>query len=437
MTDKQRKLSTEAYKGVRDFYPEDMFIQKHIFDLWKKHVEAFGYVEYNASVLEPSELYKAKSGDEIVNEQTYSFKDRGDRDVTLRPEMTPTLARMVAGRKRELGFPLRWYSIPNLFRYEQPQRGRLREHWQLNVDIIGVESIQAEIEIIQIAYNLTKAFGLKDADFEIRINNRMIVNYVLKDVFALSDEQSHVLSKLIDRKEKMSAEEFKDKVATIFEATPDKAQKFLTLINSQNFEEYTGHLPQTKEEHESLCLIKEVIVGLEALGIRNVRFDQTLMRGFDYYTGTVFEVFDNNPKNRRAILGGGRYDEILGIFGEEKVPFIGFGAGDVVVRDLMETYGTLPTFKPAARLAICPTDLPFIPYANEIAQKIRQAGISVAVDYTQKKIGDKVKNADKNGIPYVICVGEEEQKSGKFKIKNLKTREEVSLNEENIIKSLR
>ena len=136
MTDKQRKLSTEAYKGVRDFYPEDMFIQKHIFDLWKKHVEAFGYVEYNASVLEPSELYKAKSGDEIVNEQTYSFKDRGDRDVTLRPEMTPTLARMVAGRKRELGFPLRWYSIPNLFRYEQPQRGRLREHWQLNLNII-------------------------------------------------------------------------------------------------------------------------------------------------------------------------------------------------------------------------------------------------------------------------------------------------------------
>lgn len=145
------KLGTEPYKGVRDFYPDDMIVQNQIFDIWHSIVRKYGYQEYNASVLEPSDLYKAKSGEEIVNEQTYTFIDRGEREVTLRPEMTPTVARMVAGRKRELAFPLRWFSIPNLFRYEQPQRGRLREHWQLNVDIFGVESIQAEVEIIQIA----------------------------------------------------------------------------------------------------------------------------------------------------------------------------------------------------------------------------------------------------------------------------------------------
>lgn len=435
MAEKNKKLSTEAYKGVRDFYPEDMFIQKHIFDLWKKHVEAFGYVEYNASVLEPSELYKAKSGDEIVNEQTYSFKDRGDREVTLRPEMTPTLARMVAGRRRELGFPLRWYSIPNLFRYEQPQRGRLREHWQLNVDIFGVESMQAEIEVIQIAYNLTKAFGLSDNGFEVRLSSRKLVNYCLNDVLGLDLDKAHVISKLIDRKDKMSAEEFKTKVASVI--TNDKMlATFLTLMNSKNFEEFSSHLPQTKEEHEGLKQIKEVIVGLETLGISNVRFDQTLMRGFDYYTGIVFEVFDKNPENRRAIFGGGRYDDILAIFGEDKVPAVGFGHGDVIVRDLMETYGTLPSFKASALFAICPTDLPFLPYANEIAQKLREAGINVAVDYTQKKIGDKIKNADKNGIPYVICVGDEEQKSGTFKLKNLKTREEVEVVENKIVEKL-
>ncbi len=164
------KLSTDPYKGVRDFYPEDQFIQNYIFGVWKKTVENSGYEQYDASLLEPSEIYKEKSGDEIVNEQTFTFIDRGGREVTLRPEMTPTVARMVAARKRELGYPLRWYSIPNLFRYEAPQRGRLREHWQLNVDIFGIKTVEADIEIVALAYNIMKNFGAKDEDFEIRLN---------------------------------------------------------------------------------------------------------------------------------------------------------------------------------------------------------------------------------------------------------------------------
>src|ERR1035437_10037839 len=171
-----KKLSTEAYKGVRDFYPEDMFVQKHIFERMRKAVEKFGYSEYGASVLEPSDLYKAKSGEEIVNEQTYTFKDKGDREVSLRPEMTPTVARMIAAKLKEFSFPLRWYSIPNLFRYENPQRGRMREHWQLNVDIFGVKNLNAEVEAIAIASKIMRNFGLKDADFEIKINNRVIIN---------------------------------------------------------------------------------------------------------------------------------------------------------------------------------------------------------------------------------------------------------------------
>ena len=159
MSDKS-KLSTESYKGVRDFYPEEMFIQNHIYKIWKKVVESFGYSEYTASLLESAELYKAKSGEEIVNEQTYTFTDRGGREVTLRPEMTPTVARMVAGREKNLIFPLHWYSIPNLFRYEKPQRGRLREHWQLNVDLFGVDSVDADIEIITIAHQIMTKFQL-------------------------------------------------------------------------------------------------------------------------------------------------------------------------------------------------------------------------------------------------------------------------------------
>src|ERR1700729_362662 len=170
-------LGTDPYKGVRDFYPEDMAVQSYIFDTWRKVVERYGFVEYNASILEPAELYKAKSGEEIVNEQTYTFTDRGEREVTLHPEMTPTVARMVAAKARELTFPLRWYSIPNLFRYEKPQRGRLREHWQLNVDMFGVDSADAAVEIINLAYDIIKAFGAGNESFEIRINNRRLINF--------------------------------------------------------------------------------------------------------------------------------------------------------------------------------------------------------------------------------------------------------------------
>jgi histidyl-tRNA synthetase len=310
-----KKLSTESYKGVRDFYPEDMAIQNHIFGIWRKCVEKYGYEEYTASVLEPAELYKAKSGEEIVNEQTYTFIDRGEREVTLRPEMTPTVARMVAHKKRKLAFPLRWYSIPNLFRYEQPQKGRLREHWQLNVDIFGVESLNAETEVIQIAYDITKSSGLKDTDFEIRINNRKLMNYITRDVLGLDAKSAHAISKLIDKKRKIDGNTFKEEISKI---TGEKAPIMLALLNSRNFEEFTKNLPQTKDEHEGIREIREVIDMLEKLGITNAVFDQTLMRGFDYYTGIVFEIFDKNPENRRSLCGGGRYDDLLSLFGVKK-----------------------------------------------------------------------------------------------------------------------
>lgn len=417
------KLSTDSYKGVRDFYPEDMAIQNQIFNIWRDVTTKYGYQEYNSSVLEPADLYRAKSGDEIVNGQTYTFTDRGDREVTLRPEITPSVARMVAARKRELGYPLRWFSIPNLFRYEQPQRGRIREFWQLNVDIFGVDNLQAEIEVIQMAYDITKAYGLSETDFEIRINNRKLMNYVTKDVFALNDEQAQKISKLIDKKNKISPETFKLLAEEILN---EKTQQFLTLINSNNFEEFTKNLPQTKEEHEGLREIKSVIKNLEKLGVTNIRFDQTLMRGADYYTGIVFEVFDKNPLNKRAVFGGGRFDDLLGLFGGEKVSAVGFGAGDVIAKDLLETYGKLLKTDSVypADIYICLMNREVADYGQEIAQAIREKGIKVGIDFSFRKIGEQIKNADRVHIPNVIVLGEEEVKTGQFKLKNLKSGEE-------------
>lgn len=435
------KLSTESYKGVRDFYPADMAIQKRIFGIWRNIVEKYGYEEYSASILEPADLYRAKTGDEIVNEQTYTFTDRGDREVTLRPEMTPSLARMIAGRRRELIYPLRWYSIPNLFRYEQPQRGRLREHWQLNVDIFGVDSINAEIEIINIAYDITYSYGLKSIDFEIRINDRKLMNYITRDVFGLEEVQAKKLAKLIDKKDKLQPQNFE---LVCREILGDKFEQFLTLLNSENFEEFTSRLPQTKEEHIGLKNIKAVIAGLEKLGITNVRFDQTLMRGFDYYTGIVFEVYDKNPTNRRSIFGGGRYDDLLSLFGNEKISAVGFGAGDVIAKDLMETYGSIPKENETkaskgltADIMICIVGRENTSYALDLAQSLREKGLRIAIDLSEKKVGDQISNAGKRKIPKVICIGDEEVKTGKLRIKDLDGGEEVMMMEEEIQKIIK
>src|SRR3990167_8314894 len=246
------KLDTQPYKGVKDFYPEDMAIQNYIFDTWHKVAEKFGYEEYSASILEPTEIYTEKSGAEIINEQTFTFTDRGDRSVTLRPEMTPTLARMVAARRRNLKFPLRWFSIPNLFRYERPQRGRKREHWQLNCDLLGIAGIEGDKEMISLVYAIMKEFGAKNSDFEIRINN--------------SDTD----------------------------------------------------------------IFKEIGP--------NFVFDPSLARGQAYYTGMVFEIFDTDTENNRALAGGGRYDNLLELFEVDPIPAVGFGMGDITLRDFLETH---------------------------------------------------------------------------------------------------
>lgn len=411
---RKAKLSTESYKGVRDFYPEDMFSQKYIFETMRKTAESFGYVEYGASILEPAELYRSKTSEEIVNEQTYSFKDRGDREVTLRPEMTPTLARMVAGRSRELAFPLRWYSIPNLFRYEQPQRGRLREHWQLNVDLFGIDSEQGDAEVIALAHQTLKNFGAKDEDFVIKINDRRIVNE-LYNFFKISEDKSAKLSKIIDKKEKISGEAFKEAIELLL---GEKSEEFLKAIQSgKALVEILG------EKNEAVIRLTKLIDDLSNMGITNVSFEPTLMRGFDYYTGTIFEGFDTDEKNKRSIFGGGRYDELLSLFGNNNVPAIGFGMGDVTITDFLETHGLLPAYKPTVDLYLCFMD-DVADFGNKTTQKLRAAGVSVVCDYSDKTIGDRIKKATKDNIPHFAVLGKDEEKTKKITIKNLSTREE-------------
>lgn len=408
------KLETAPYKGVRDFYPEEMQLEKYIFETMRRTAESFGYVEYGASILEPSELYKAKSGQELVSEQTYNFKDRGDRNVTLRPEMTPTAARMVAAKRRELAFPLRWYSIPNLFRYEQPQRGRLREHYQFNADIFGIDNERADIEIISLSYQLLKNFGAEDRDFEIRINDRDLLN-CFWDQQKISVAKRIKISKIIDKKDKISPESFQ---AAIEAETGKKTQKIIeTMASGQKFIEAISEATESKRR------LFAIIDGLAKLGVKNVVFTPTLVRGLDYYTGTVFEIFDTNPENQRSIFGGGRYDNLLEIFDSDKISAVGVGAGDVTITDFLRVRKLIPQYISPVSVYLAVVDGEF-DFADLVAEKLRDRGVSVAVDYTDKSIGDRIRKANTDSIRYFMVIGKNENENRTIKIKDLSTRSE-------------
>lgn len=399
-------LTTEAYKGVRDFYPEDMAVQSYIFNTWAKTAESFGYERYDASILEPSELYKTKGAEneEMVNEQTYTFIDRGDREVTLRPEMTPTVARMVAGKRRELKFPLRWYSIPNLFRYERPQRGRLREHWQLNCDMFGADDYTADVEMIALAYQLFIDFGAAPDQFQIRLNNRKEMDELYSTLGINSEETKRAITRLNDRFRKISKEEYRTQLSQILDNNQELVDKVYTLISE----------PGTEASND-------VARGLSVLGITNVVVDRSLARGFDYYTGTIFELFDVSGENNRSMLGGGRYDNLTGMFSDEAISGVGFGMGDVTMRDFLITHHLLPESvkNTSACLTIIPTDNILNLEAQKIALAFRQRNISTTVDMGSKKIGKKIADAAAKGTRYSIVVGTNEIETGSYTLKDL------------------
>lgn len=412
-------LPTQPYKGARDFYPEDKRLQKYMFGKIRQTVERFGYEEYDAPILESLDLYLAKTGEEIVNEQTYAFTDRGGRQVVIRPEMTPTVSRMVAARRQELAYPLRWYSIPNLWRYERPQRGRLREHWQLNVDIFGVPGAAAELEVIMLANQLYKDFGAKPDMYEIRLNSRQLMNHILTEYLNLDPVEAHSIAKLIDRMHKLDRAAFIAQADAILSPSEREAgivEKLLDVLHANRF----SNLPQPLQTHPSVGELQNLLAQLEAAGIGNARFDITLMRGFDYYTDIVFEVFDTHPENNRAMMGGGRYDGLVALFGVEPVPTVGFGLGDATLANFLELHHLLPELKPETDLyAVLVGDV--IDKVQDVIGELREMGLNVAVDLSGRKIGDQFKIAEKKAIHYVIIIGEQELADEQFTLKNLHT----------------
>ena len=417
-------LSTQPYKGTRDFYPDEMRLRNWFFGKIRRTLETSAFEEYDGPMLESLELYAAKSGEEIANKQTYNFTDRGNRNVAIRPEMTPTVARMVAGKMNDLSFPLRWFSIPNMYRYEATQRGRLREFWQLNVDIFGCDTFEADLEVIVSAIRILKSFGADASMFTVRINNRRFFNDVIAAIAGTDAEQSRKVSKVIDRKNKVSRESYEKDLAEL--GLNAEQIKQIDDLYHMSVIDATALCPDSVGAQELRLLFE----ALEKLGLTDYCvFDFGIIRGLDYYTGTVFEVFDNAPENNRAMFGGGRYDNLVGLFVKNaSVTGVGYGMGDVTLENFLVTHKLVPTqFGSEVKVLITRfDDVPYDAYLS-LADRMRNADIACSVYLSSKKFGKQIDYAVKGNYTHVLIMGGSEWEAGTVKLKNLETREEVTV----------
>lgn len=420
--------STKPLKGFRDFFPEDLQIQNYIFDTWRKVCILHGYEEYDGPVLENIELY-VHSGADIgdTGKDLYHFVDRGGRTVALRPEMTPSVGRMVADRSNSLVKPIRWFSIAQFFRAENPQRGRGREFYQLNCDIFGSNSIFADAELLSLSLEIMKAFGATKDQFSLHISDRRFLSPVLAEITGETNhEKLRPLMRLIDASFKHDQKWFTEALGDIG-LNPEAIQSCLDLLNS-NLGELTKKYPQNL----GLAHIEKLLEILDRRGYGDlVQFNPGITRGFDYYTGVVFEMFDKSEKNNRAMFGGGRYDDLLTMFGKDKMPAVGFAPGDITFQLFLEEWGLLPDLTGSnsqVLVTLFPLDNEDLRKKEfELTQKLRACGIGVEMIIDEIPLAKQLGIANKRGIANVCVIGPEEAKEGLVKIKDMKSGDEVSL----------
>ena len=427
-------LSSKPYKGTRDYYPAEKRVQNYIFSKWRTVAHRFGYEEYGAPILEPIEVYEAKSGQELVGEQTYVFTDRGERKVAIRPEMTPTISRMVAARRQELAYPARLFSIANFMRYERPQRGREREFWQLNVDLFGADSVLADSEIITMGAEFLKVFGAKDDMYVIKVNDRKVIDFMMSEYLELDAVQAQLMIKLFDRKNKISNEEFRDQAIEIF--GDDKAKAGLSKIADLLSAKSMAELPSQIRGNNAVKEVQELFTLLGQAGVKNAVFDITLMRGLDYYTGTVFEFFDTHPDNNRALFGGGRYDGLVGLFGAEPISAVGMAPGLTMTELFLQTHGLLPALPPTSEVYVVVLG-DSQAGASKLAAELRSEGVNTELDITSRKLDKQLKTAIKKNVPYILFVGEDELSKEVYTLKDTASTEEQKLSFERIVSTVK
>ncbi len=409
-------MSTGALPGFRDFYPEQFAQRAWLFERWRDVARRFGFVEYDGPPLEPLELYTKKSGDEIVG-QLYNFTDKGDRAVTLRPEMTPTVARMVAARANALRKPVRWFSIPQLFRYERQQKGRLREHFQLNVDLFGESDVAADAELLAVACEIMRACGLSHEDVVARVSDRRLLTALLRGV-GVPEAAMGVVFAAVDKIEREVPTALEQRMVDAG-VGPTTAGRVLELVRASDFDALRVEFAGDGDVTDALERFERYRQLLQAHGVLDfLKLDLTIVRGLAYYTGIVFELFDAKGEFR-AVCGGGRYDNLLSALGGVDMPALGFGLGDVVLGELLKARGKMPSGAPVIDYWIAPLDNSHRVSVVELAAALRATGASVEYPMKDQSLAKQFKAASTVGARHVVIVGAGYADSGEIELKSL------------------
>ena len=413
------KLSNQPPKGTADWLPAEFKIRQYIFSVWRQVCQRYGYEEYLTPLVESAEIYRAKSGEDVGGKELVTFKDLGGRELSIRPEMTPSVTRLVSQIYNSAAKPIRWFSIANFMRNEKPQRGRNREFWQLNCDIFGSNSLAAEVEILQLALDLMLEFKPPKNSFILKISSRVL----LKELFSklkISDKQATAVARLLDKWQKLSPGAVSESLTRVGLAK-EQIKSLIAFMNNQQ-------LPDTPGGAD----LQFIFQALSDLGYKNyIKYDPTVVRGFDYYDGMVFEIFDNHKNNSRALFGGGRYNGLGALFGGQSWPAVGFAPGDETMKLFLASWGLLNKItKDAGR------DIYYLPLLEasltkavwRLAKTLRQSGQQVELGLEPQKIGKALDYANKKGLSGVIIFGQEEAKKKMYKIKNMASGKETRVN---------
>jgi histidyl-tRNA synthetase len=431
-----QSLSTQPYKGARDFYPEDMRIRNYIFNTWKTVCTRYGFEEYDFPILENFEVFASKTGEEIVNSQLYWFEDRGGRKVAVRPELTPSTVRMIAARYNDMPKPIKWFMIGNNWRFEKPQKGRGREFYQLEMNVFGVPGVEADFEIFSAIVDIMSAFGANESMYKVRYSDRRIISALLSEFLKLDQEKQDATRRLMDKRPKVSKEEFMEMLSTINVTgkEADAVEAFMmatfdtlpTVIPTEILEKNEGYLNVQKLE----SLLKEYDI------MKYCEFDPGIIRGFDYSDGLVYEVFDTNPENRRSMFGGERFDRLINVYGKFDLAATGFAMGDITLLEFLKGWNLLPELNSTTQALVTVFSPDTVKESIMLAKELRKQGITIDLYSTPDKLEKQLKYADKKGIRFVLILGEDEIKSNTVMVKDMKAKTQTQVEREKLASSL-
>jgi histidyl-tRNA synthetase len=438
LTTNNRQLSTLPYKGARDFYPEDIRLRNYIFDIWKKVCKRYGFEEYDFPIMEPFEIFAAKTGEEIVKEQMFTLTDRGGRKLAIRPELTPGTVRLIAQKYNELTKPIKWFMIGDNWRAEKPQKGRGREFYQLEMNVFGIEGVEADFEIFSAMIDILKEFGAKENMFKIFYNDRRLISALLNDVLKLEKDIQADVRRQMDKREKISKEEFFNSLKE-FNLSNSQIEKIEDFMKS-DLKSITKVIPEEILDKNAGYNAMTELIGMlrENDLLKYCEFNPGIVRGFDYSDGLVYEVFDMSPKNNRSMFGGERFDKLIKIFDEKyDMPSTGFAMGDYTLIEFLKAWKLLPTLPIETEVLVTSFSEELKDDSYKIAQKLRSKGINTFLYAIADKLDKQFKYADRMGIPYVLVIGPDEAKRGTVMLKDMKSKKQKEMKLEEAIRQLK